>query len=377
MRKMVVLAAVLAASCKKGDGIDVQEVTFREQTAPNAVIGDLPPEVVGAHDAHVSLWGILSLLASDPLVLNLLENNGSSRGGICWNATPILSTGVDVDYSPCDFQGIIGHASVSVLPGQALAMFFEPDFQYGNRTLQGAVRFERIGGVDYAWTLQPANATGGASTDPLILGIGGQSFEIPVSGHAALDVVNQRLVGWGNVDVTGADGTATVTYGSADPAVAAMDAATPASMKVPFYPVCRCMTGGTMAHETTVTVTEVELSISNALQDAGTIWPDIPVPTSIEVEGKLILAPGSECGRWNASFEPVSTDPITLPGQDLRAAIEAACTANAFGSPESCESVRQGAAAVQELRLNLDATDWDQMADELVERQLDNGFCTI
>jgi hypothetical protein len=107
------------------------------------------------------------------------------------------------------------------------------------------------------------------------------------------------------------------------------------------------------------------------------VWPDIPVTTSIELPGKLVLSPGSECGRWAASFEASTTDPVMLPGNDLRAAIEGACAANAFGSEESCEAVRQGATAVQGLALNLDENDLDQMAAELADRQFDNGFCTF
>ncbi|MEZ4319023.1 MAG: hypothetical protein R3F61_16025 [Myxococcota bacterium] len=380
MRKTVFLAAVVLTACKGGGGpVDVEPVTFKASAPPAAVIGDLPLAVVGAHDAHVSLWGTMALLVSDPLVLDLMENQGGqSRGGVCWTSSPILSTGVDVSYDTCDLQGIVGSASVRILQGQALAMTFDPTLQYGNRTVDGSIRFDLIPGASYAWSLQPALSTGLPSPDPIQVGIGSELYEVAMEGHAALDFVNGRLAGWGNVDITGPEGTATVTYGSLDPAVADMDTATPASMKVPFFPVCRCMTGGTMAYaDTSVTITRVDLNVSQALENGGTLWPEIPVDTSIEVPGKLVLTPGSECGRWAASFEPASTDAITLLGNDLRTAIENACIANAFGSEESCEAVRQGAASLSGLDLEIDATDFDRMADELADRQLDNGFCTF
>jgi len=380
MRQVLVLAVVLSASCKGGgDNIEVEPVSFKERTAPNGVLADLPAAVVGAHDAQMSLWGTMALVASDPGVLDVMEQHGGqSRAGHCWQSTPILSIGVDVDYSSCDLAGITGAVTVERTPaGGPLVMAFDESFQYGNRSIVGNIGFDVLPGVNYAWATSPVTPTGQPAGAPLGVGIGGEIYEVDLGGHAALDFINGRIVGWGNVDITGPEGTATVTYGSSDPAVADAVSATPSTMKVPFYPICRCMVGGLMAYDTTVTLTEVDLSISRALEDAGTLWPDIPVPTSIEIEGKLVLGAGSECGRWDATFEPSGDIPVLLPGADLRAAIEGACTAAAFDSEALCEAVRQASASLDSIELNLDENDFAAMANELADRQFDNGFCSF
>ncbi len=380
----VVAAVLLTIGGCKGDGPAVSDpVSFAESTEPGALTGEVPRAAAEAHDAVQSLWGITSLVLTDGVAADLLAGGGATPEGACWS-TDGTSVTVTIDYGNCSLDGISGTVDVARTPSQTVAISFgEPgtaSFAYGNRGAVGRLGLIPVGGVDNLWLTESVEASGQPSTEPLSVFIGASQYDLvfePDGARMALDFFNGRIPVWGNVEVTGPEGTQSVIVGATDPETAAQATVTPDSMKVPFFPTCRCATAGVVSLDTTLTLTEVELVLPRALVDAGTDWPTLPVPTAVEIPGIVTFTPGAGCGDWNGTFAPSTSDPIVLPGDSVRSAVEVACTANTFGSEERCERVRAGALALDGIALDITEEDWGPMMELLAETQLDNAFCSI
>ncbi|MCB9669292.1 MAG: hypothetical protein H6736_01380 [Alphaproteobacteria bacterium] len=369
MRRFAVPIALILLACK-GEPTPpvVTPVTFLATGAAGSLDATLPQDVADAHDALQSLHAVLGLMAVDVDVQDLMNvpTVAPDPATKCWT-TALSGNSRTLSYTLCG-TFVEGQARIEQRTDQSRLVTTTPAFTYDGRGLGGGLVLDPTLVDSPVFQTSAADADGNAS-DTLLVRVDARQIELGLAGRLELDTTSSRVMAWGTASVGDVD----IVIGGATPEEVDTDTR-PAEVSVtPFVSECRCQVDGQVTYDVSLPL-EVGLDIASALEDAGTLWPELPVAVDGEVAGRLTVQPGAACGDWTGTFEPAA--PITVTGQAVRAAIELGCASNSFGSEESCERVRQGAVSLESLEITLS----DRVKRELVEvlgTQFDNGFCEV
>ncbi len=370
MRRFATLL-VLIGGCKDAPTAppDVEPVRFRASAPAVGVEGTLPDAVGDTHDALQALFALLGLVGYDVDVQDML-NVGPvppDPQAQCWNTTATGTTRT-LDYILCG-QVVTGQITIERLTDLSRLLTTAANFSFGGRRLDDGLLLVPTQG-DGSVFLTGAH-DGAAPVDQLTVVVGDRTVDLPLAGRMELDPVAGRVYLWGSAT----PGAATpFVVGGADATAVDTDTRPPDVASAPFVDGCRCQRDGVITYTVDLTIDTVRLPLADALEDAGTLWPELPVVVDTTVRGALTVEPGVTCGGWTGRF--AAETPIIVTGEALREAVDLGCTSGAFDSAEACERVRRGAAAVDALTIELSERVERELVEQLAAQHFDGGFCT-
>lgn len=378
MRNVVpVFSLLVLAACKGGEPTPTgpSAYTFKAASAPEAIIADIPLATVDGWDAAVAVLGITDLITTDALVRELL-GGAADPLPFCWTTFPVNSLTIRLDFQACSLINASGVMTAERQPvGQAVA--YEPQaFSFVNRSItSGAITFTPSDNLRWRMAADVWTDEATPPTTTLGVNVGGQQLDVQLTGRSRLNPIADEMNHWGSMVVSGSEGTQEVWYG-AQTAEEANGTAEPDALLVdPLLDDCWCASTGTISLPTTLTPTLIHLDLNRSLEDGGTVWPIITVTPTDTVEGTLMVSPGNNCGRLRGEFVPNEGEALIISGAELQAAVDLACTNNAFGDEEACNQIKAAAADVTEHEVNLGERVNTEMVKEMVERMMDPGFC--